>query len=71
MFKEGRKVGRKSELCHWKGFASGRRKKEGKWGGVERATWAAEEEGCFGETKKRVRKKCWMNKVKYRDKRKV
>lgn len=30
MFKEGRKVGRKSVLCHWKGFASGRGEGENK-----------------------------------------
>lgn len=30
MFKEGRKVGRKSVLCHWKGFASGKGEGENK-----------------------------------------
>lgn len=53
-------------ICKWEEEEGGEVR-----GVVERETWAAEEEGCFGETKKRVRKKCWMNKVKYRDKRKV
>lgn len=38
-------------------------------GGIERGTRAEAEEGCFGESK--VREKHWMNKVKWRLKRKV
>lgn len=41
MFKEGRKVGRKSVLCHWKGFASGRREGENK-GKLEKGGGAGE-----------------------------
>lgn len=35
MLKEGRKVGRKSVLCHWKRFASGRSENAGREGGRE------------------------------------
>ena len=32
MFKEGRKVGRKSVLCHWKGFAKWEEEEQGEAG---------------------------------------
>ncbi len=40
-------------------------------GRIERGTRAGAEEGCFGESKRRVREKFWMNKVKMKSHRKV
>lgn len=52
MFKEGRKVGRKSVLCHWKGFASGRREGENK-GKLEKGGGARERGGLKGEPRRK------------------
>lgn len=52
MFKEGRKVGRKSVLCTGKDLqVGGGRTRGSREGGIER-TQAAAEEGCFGENER-------------------
>lgn len=67
MFKEGRKVGRKSVLCHWKGFASGRREGENK-GKLEKGGGARGRRGLKEELGLRRKRDDWKSETRVRRK---